>query len=309
MSDELLEFGEPGESEGLTPDEQALYRRLEADGAAWRAGSHGVERLGALLRQRAQTLSASHEATDHTRQVRTYALDIRSQARAPSEGLASMSHGRLRRFGAVAAALVVVGGLAALLLSTAPGRFRSSPAAPASTSTSVTQLGRWVDLSQLDYSPAFNANDVPAMAPSDPRVVYETLAQDGKGWGNQPAQLRRTDDEGATWHLLPLPVPADHIAGAGVAVSPLTAQTVFLTLFEYTAADCLADHAQPITTPGDAAVYCWLQFTSTDGGVHWTTTRLPLANGTASGVLTSSVTDGHAGPITSGALSAQGTRL
>jgi hypothetical protein len=314
MSDTVLDASEPGEGEGLTPDEQALYHRLAADGAAWRAEGHAIETLGAQLQQRARTLTTSVDAANLARQLPTPPLKSRARVPARSEAGASIrgatrSHERFRRFGAVAAVLVVVGGLAALRLSAAPGRVQPISPTPGTTESSLAATGKWVALSQLDASSAFDANDVPAMAPSDPRVVYETFAYDGKGVASQPAQLRRTDDEGATWHMLPLPVPADHISHAGIAVSPLTAQTVFLTLFEYSAANCLADHAQATETGGEGPAYCWLQYTSTDSGAHWIATQLPLASGTTPGTLTVSVTAGDAAPITSGALSAQGTRL
>jgi hypothetical protein len=108
-----------------------------------------------------------------------------------------------------------------------------------------------VSLDSLAASVQFDANDLPAM-------------------------LRRTDDGGATWHELPIPVSAAHVGHAGFLVSPLDARTVFLTLIDTEAGDCPPATAQPMGEGTANGVLCWLQYSSMDGGAHWQATKLPI---------------------------------
>src|SRR6185437_12758959 len=85
--------------------------------------------------------------------------------------------------------------------------------------------GRWVSLDKLNANVEFDANDLPAIAPSDPRVVYETMVYGIQQ--HKAGSLRRTDDGGATWHTLPLPIPAAHVGHAGFLVSPVDSRNVF----------------------------------------------------------------------------------
>ncbi len=100
-----------------------------------------------------------------------------------------MSQTFARRAGgwlAAIAAIAIVGAVAALLLTASPG----GSTAPGSSTTPTVQRGRWVSLDPLAADVEFDANDLPAIAPSDPRVVYESLAygiQQGKA-----GTLRRT---------------------------------------------------------------------------------------------------------------------
>jgi hypothetical protein len=182
--------------------------------------------------------------------------------------------------GVVLAALIV-GALAAVFLTAAPGRHGG----PATHSSPTVTHGRWVSLDLLAASVEFDANDVPAISPSDPRVVYESHARGIQQ--HLPATLRRTDDGGATWHDLPVPVPAAHVGVAGFLVSPLDARNVFLTLIDTQAEDCPAGTAQ-LNTEG-AGVLCWLQYTSVDGGAQWRATKLP-----GSGWITPNLTNNSA---------------
>ncbi len=195
------------------------------------------------------------------------------------------------RFRGIAAAVAMVATVAALIavfINLAPGRGSGTSSGTGGTDN---ERGRWVDLTALDYNTTFSANDVPAIAPTNPLVVYETLA--GNYQAHEAATMRRTDDGGKTWHTLPLPVAADHVGHLGVAVSSLNPRTVFLTVFDDNAGDCPANRTQQNTEAGGGNVYCWLQYTSVDGGQHWTVTNLPLANGTHAGVLTSGGSTGN----------------
>jgi hypothetical protein len=172
-------------------------------------------------------------------------------------------------------------------------------------SPTIARTTDWVDLKQLDYSASFSANDLPAMAPSNPLVVYETMA---KGMQQRlPATLRATSDGGVTWRTLAMPIPTDNIGYAGIGVSPLDPQTVFLSLIDTTVAHCPANS---IVNPGEGYIrYCWLQYSSFDGGAHWSATDLPLADGAKQGLLAASMTDGFGGAMQSNTLRAQGQRL
>ncbi len=259
----------------LPPDAQALYHRLLDEGAAWRAATPDLARVGARLRERAQQLTLQRQQPPQTdTAVRPRTVRRRRSISLPrgATGEAPMPHTLTRRVGgwlAATAAIAIVGAVAALLLTAAPGGTTGAgqPSAPA------IQHGRWVSLDPLAADVEFAANDLPAIAPSDPRVVYESLAR-GIQQG-QPAQLRRTDDGGATWHELPIPVPAAHVGHAGFLVSPLAAHTVFLTLIDTHDADCPPGTAQPMGESTAGGVLCWLQYTSADGGAHWAMTTLP----------------------------------
>ena len=214
--------------------------------------------------------------------------------------------GRARGFVAVAAMVATVAALIAVLFALAPGHRPGTSVGGPVTSTN-NERGRWVDLTALDYNPTFSANDVPAIAPTNPSVVYETLA--GNYQAHAAATMRRTDDGGKTWHTLPLPVAADHVGHLGVAVSPLNARTVFLDMFDVNAGDCPANRTQQNTEAGGSNVFCWLQYTSVDGGQHWATTNLPLANGTQAGMLTATNSVGGLSAIFAASLHAVGSRL
>lgn len=209
---------------------------------------------------------------------------------------------RFRGFAAAAAMVATVAALIAVFINLAPGH-GSGTSVSVGTGGTDNVRGHWVDLTALDYNPEFASNDVPAIAPTNPLVVYETLARSNQS--HEAATMRRTDDGGKTWHTLPLPVAADHVGHLGAAVSPRNPRMVFLTVFDANAGDCPANRTQQNTEAGGANVYCWLQYTSVDGGQHWTTTNLPLANGTHAGVLTS----GNSTGTSSATLQALGGRL
>jgi hypothetical protein len=307
MSDEPFEYDDHSETEGLTADTQVLYRRLVDDGAVWRAESHSIQDLGAQLQRQAAALGAPPEAASRTRPVQVHILDHLSRSRSLIKGASSMPHGRIGRFAAVLATLAISGALAAVILTMVPGHHRISPHSSGGSGSGSEQHGVWVDLSKLDYNTNFTLNDLPAMAPSDPRVVYEALVKNiYEGGPVQPAQLRRTDDEGASWHTLPVPISADHVGDARMVVSPLNAHVVFLTLLEISATDCPADQPQPNTEAGGgrasrAGSMCWLQYTSTDGGADWTPTKLPLVGGHLAGFLAGPTFGSAAGIIVSDA--------
>ncbi len=182
---------------------------------------------------------------------------------------------RLRGVAAAAAMVATVAALIAVFINLAPGH---KPGASVGGKVPNNTSGRWVDLTALDYNAIEGANSLPAIAPTNPLVVYETHGGGSKPFESHIAAstMRRTDDGGKTWQNLPLPVAADHVGALGVAVSPLTARTVFLDVFDFHGADCPADRAQT-SEGGPGTADCWLQYTSVDAGQHWAATVLPLA--------------------------------
>jgi photosystem II stability/assembly factor-like uncharacterized protein len=209
---------------------------------------------------------------------------------------------------AVAAMLAVIAGFGGVTLVMHGGHTSTTNQRGAGSTSATAQRGRWIELTALADPARIGGGDLPAMAPSDPQVVYEANVTDSKGLlAHKPATLWRTDNGGTTWTQLPLPLPTSNIDAAGIAVSPNDPHTVFLVLVDSSAADCPAN-TQIKNVEAGAGVLCWVQYTSTDGGEHWTATRLPLQGGKA-GYLSGGVTNGGGTPITSGTLRAQGSRL
>lgn len=290
---------------GLPGDARELYHRLEHDGAASRE-------IIAHINQRLQTRITQMSATQTAANQEPEAIaTISAPPPAPRaiEGTRRAPRGMtMRRWVTVLATVAVVIAFIAILSENAGRRSGgvSSGQMPAgAASPTIARSTDWVDLKQLDYSTSFSANDLPAMAPSNPQVVYETMA---KGMQQRlPATLRTTSDGGATWRTLAMPIPTDNIGYAGIGVSPLDSQTVFLSLIDTTVAHCPADQ---IVNPGEGYLrYCWLQYSSFDGGAHWSVTDLPLADGSKQGLLSASMTDGFGGSMQSNTLHAQGQRL
>ncbi|HEV8193298.1 MAG TPA: sialidase family protein [Ktedonobacterales bacterium] len=287
-------------SAALPPGLGEIDAYLERVGARWRDAPPGIDTIAGHLRDRAGQLTA-----EHTAHATMAEAAIAPGVRTVPAPIALHRDKRMRRrslrfaSGLVAALtmVAVVGALTTLLLSASPGR---GPLQSHNTSTTgdgaPSQRGRWIPLDKLDAAVEFDANDLPAIAPSNPRVVYETMV-----YGTQQQQagsLRRTDDGGATWHNLPLPIPAAHVGHAGILVSPLDPRNVFLTLISTNAADCPADRIQANSENGSA--FCWIQYTSTDSGALWAATNLPTVS-----VLTPNLTNNNATNLQAGHVGGQ----
>lgn len=290
---------------GLPGDARELYHRLEHEGAASR---EIIAHINQRLQQRITQLSATQIAANQEPEIIATVNAPMPAPRAVESTHRAPRNTTMRRWVTVLATVAVVVAFIAILSENAGRRSGgvSSHQMPAgATSPTNTPPTQWIDLTQLDYSTSFSANDLPAMAPSNPQVVYETMA---KGMQQHlPATLRATSDGGATWRTLAMPIPTDNIGYAGIGVSPLDPQTVFLAVIDTTVAHCPAGQ---IVNPGEGYVqYCWLQYSSFDGGAHWSATDLPLANGSKQGLLAASLSDGFGGPMRSNTLRAQGQRL
>lgn len=165
--------------------------------------------------------------------------------------------------------------------------------------------GQWVQVTAL-------AGDVLAIAPSDPRVVYQVQGN-GPNDDGKHIVLRRSDDGGATWHTLPLPpLQAREHSGNGMPLwykltpSPLDPRTVFLTVGVPYPTSCptwpVGARAYTGGRLASGYVQCTFVYRSTDGGEHWTQLHLPVG-----GMLTSA---SEVRPVSNDpTLYAQGTRL
>ncbi|HEX8982155.1 MAG TPA: sialidase family protein [Ktedonobacterales bacterium] len=302
----------------LPTDTQLVYHALERDGAAWLVGATPeIERLNGRLQAQVNKMSDAFESEttpDHSDTLATVAT-----VAAPHEtpGGAYVAHQTPRRSGrargwaaSLATAAVIIAFLTVYALSAThrpSGSSKQVGVSGVSGASSATGVPHtitphdFVSLSKLDYSTDYGSNDIPAIAPSDPQVVYESMAYSMQQ--HQAAHMRATSDGGATWRSLGFPVAADHIGYIALGVSPTNARTVFMQLDDTSTADCPANRLMP--SEGSFS-FCMLQYTSLDGGANWQTTMLPLADGTKPGVLSVGMSSfvGMGGSI-----HAQGSRL
>lgn len=302
----------------LPADAQGLYDTLTREGAAWRrTTAPEIARVKQRLNAQIALLSAERPADEAqtTRRIAQPLVTVSAPngygGRAPQRHT-DAPHRRAtgsRRWITTGVTLAVIASFVGVLaLATA----HRPPSAPPKDATSVTGVNGaigaapagWVSLNKLDYSAVFSANDPPAIAPSDPNVVYETMAQGLQE--HAPASMRATRDGGKTWRTLALPLQADHIGYAGIGVSPANPQVIFLSLIDTVKADCPANRLESMGE--GAGSFCRLEYTSVDGGAHWSVANLPLAGGVP-GLLTASANSGLAGPIQSNSVNAQGQRL
>ena len=177
--------------------------------------------------------------------------------------VSSSSH--VRGWAALLGALVIIG-MAVVGFHTlatkggVPAKAAVATATPTHSASSVAK-NRWIAGASLATTSA------PVLAPSNPQVIYQILSPS--------APLRRSTDSGKDWQSYPLP---EHLAdGVNLYVSPLDANTVFLSA-QYLeppqdGAQCLET---PEARPPAAGYDCVAQWVSHDGGTHWRTPRLPL---------------------------------
>jgi len=156
----------------------------------------------------------------------------------------------------------------------------------------ATPTGAWSEVAGLR-----GANQL-AVAPSDPDIVYAISGQ-GEFYDNSRARLRRTDDNGATWHDLSIPGgPLTGETFLGVVVSPVDATTVFLAVGRDVHGcpqqDRLGNRAgaMALARSGSGAIlgaaprssaigqsgvaFCNYQYVSHDSGQHWREVSLPV---------------------------------
>jgi hypothetical protein len=247
----------------LPSDLQPLYRRLSDDGNAWQAAS--ARRLASL----AQALTDDVERMVLDRSVATEVAPDRSEsgrAIEPPAGMLVPPSVRQHRwqwiFGTIAAVVVVT--LLALVLQ---GAF----AGRATVGPTKSQTGKWQILDKLTVKSDTVAAQPPVIAPSNPQVVFEaTSSISGQGGKAVTfASLRRTEDGGATWKTLKLPLPIANVSTIQIQVSPLSAQIVFMSIWDRSSITC-----EP--TNGTVGEGCERGYVSYNGGGSWRTQLLPV---------------------------------
>lgn len=267
----------------LPPALSELDGALLRDGAVWRRrlpdASRAAQRAVARLHGTPRGASSSPSTYQASRTEPRAA--IRS---APSPRAA----GRTRGLVAVAAAVAVVGLLAALLHALNPVRgltttaTRGTPTASPAAATATSTPNPWTALPGYD-DPATRKLVV---EPSDPRVAYAILAGAPSGATVTPSkfappptyQLRRTDDGGASWRALNLPIAEPQNGQESdygiqsLAVSPADANTVFVAIQLGTASLCDQYVGSGL---GKSGSVCLAQYVSRDGGQQWQPLRLP----------------------------------
>lgn len=190
-----------------------------------------------------------------------------------------------RSLGALVAAALLVALFAGLLAHQAtlrptadgtPTQATATPTIVQATATPTVQLAAWTTVP--GYQGLYNLS----VAPSDPRVAYQLWnAADGA------PLIRRTDDQGATWHTLTLPAIAHAsypVIGAlsYFVASPFDSHVVYLIIE--------AAMNPPITScasngGGDQNMQyplCRYQYISLDSGEHWSLLSLPVVGGISS---------------------------
>lgn len=175
----------------------------------------------------------------------------------------SSSH--VRSWAALLAVVVIVG-LAGVGFHTLATRGGAPAKAAVATATS-TKPASSVVKNQWIAGASLATTNAPILAPSNPQVIYQLPSPS--------TPVRRSADGGKDWQSYPLP---EHLAaGVNLYVSPLDANTVFLSARYLTppqdGAQCLET---PEARPPAAGYDCVAQWVSHDGGAHWRTPRLPL---------------------------------
>jgi hypothetical protein len=221
-----------------------------------------------------------------------------------------------RTLSAVAAVLVVGLLVSALVVSHRPsanhptGQGTSTPGTATPTAEGATPAatsgpdGAWVIPPGLA-----NLSSEPLIAPSHPNVVYQAPFTRDQA---TPPAIRRSEDGGATWHSLPVPVVDAQVFGMTLAVSPLDAQVLVLQVAYYASVN------MPTTCPDQSVAagvlaaragfsLCYLHYLSRDGGGHWQPLALPVSAADA----VNAVLEPMGNLTASGGLllRAQGTRL
>lgn len=265
-------FDTSGESQPLAPDLEALHQRLLEDGALWREAAPTIPGLDA--RVQAMTHEFLSRPADSPKVAHAESPSASTYRATHHIGGTMLLRSRLSSLVSVAATIVVVILLIVMFAVMGHQRLLSSRASASPTAT-LQQPLQWQVLPQLAYNSERPDDSGPAVAPSDPRVIYEANA--GRDWtaSDGPRFLRRTDDAGATWHSLPFPVPATRVHWADFLISPLDPHTVILQIADDTLSDCPASF--DVTFPG-AYVICELQYFSNDGGGSWNLMQTPLSN-------------------------------
>ena len=303
----------------LPAELHALYGALAEDGAAWRDETPALgPRLDAFARGLAASPTPGTVVTEpeddatiplpgvqrtppRDRSLASRETETAGEARHPH-------HDRRRGLLAVAAMAAVVALLAVLFHNLLPLRqinhgptpSPSPSASPHGTATPALTpgpSGQWQSLDALTYGNAIIAGGGPAIAPSNPLVVYEPELPGP----NRQASLHRTEDGGKSWVDLSVPFPAGAALGwFGAVVSPLDARTVYVMAEVNNPSSCPPATSYPRGSSGatSGSGPCVFNFMSTDAGSQWQ----PLNIGVGVGI-------GPSADAAKPSIVAQGTRL
>lgn len=265
-----------------------MERQLLADSAAWERRVPTTDTFNARLRQR---LTEAHMREQEPEPLPSWLAESAERTSDGESGPLPLPRlrppSRTRTLLAVAAAVVIVGLLAAVFADLTRGRTGQRPGASgtatvtesgtATATAAATQRATPTTYTMLVPQPAvIQQPGTPVVAPSNPNVIYE-YADNGTG-----VVLRRSDDGGQTWHDLSYPSGGAFVGAIEVAVSSLDANNVFLRLdLGYqpgTSNPCQAiaqtQHGGVLASGG---LDCRVEFSSRDGGAHWTRIALPVS--------------------------------
>jgi hypothetical protein len=314
--DARLQATEGSDHQHLSMDLEPVRKSLFAMGAVWRGSLPEADRLATF----AKNLSPHLVALDRT-QITTDRGERGAYVELPESVIQGESDMNWHDKGAVkirdnrrisssihsltaaAVAVLIVGLLAAtfaVFSHHSTGKVGVTPLGATATSTPVP-IESWSAVAGLSSTNTF-ALAVPAIAPSDPRIVYKVT-------DSPHLALQRTGDGGATWQTLPLPVE-NAMFFMQLYVSPLNPNVVVLhtdgwvsppsNYCNYQADAWIGapDTKTPISplsgmsseVPDGPFLPC-SQFVSTNGGRSWTqsstffdSARIVSAGGGASGL-------------------------
>ena len=281
--------------DGLLSPEQAHWLTSHAQGCpACQARLRDYDQIGSALRGQVIPTSAADPWPAMRQRVAGERAGVRRRPfGAPAWG----------RLGAVVAAALLVALFAGLLARQASQRptpgvtptVRATVTVGATATPTPVPAGAWTDVAAYD-----GLNGL-VVAPSNPSVAYQVLFQQQKA-APSIFTLRRTDDQGASWHDLTPPsisgLTYPDIQGPFFGfVSPIDPQVLYLVVGGVTIPSCGAN--------GIAAGHtCQLEYVSANGGQTWRPLVLPVR-----GLLTALNTSANGNPTLAGEIQAQGKRL
>lgn len=283
------EHVEQPEQAELPPDLLAVSERLSRDGARWRRRAPDGARLVGWARETLPSHPVSAEAARRSwgasgagasqEPLRERLLDFPEPS--PPTGTprasglkgysASMTMTRLRNLGAVAAAVLVVGLMALLLVHNAAQRSGPGASGAKNVATDATPATTPSAPLSTQYQQPGN---LPVVSAANPRVAYRLTTTNA---------LQRSADGGATYADVALPkTDLSSVDSASVAVSPLDASRIFVTLAGQKNGQGCLPPSQPygaLSTHGGVLasgyVPCAEEFMSANGGQTWTQLSLP----------------------------------